>query len=294
MIAAHGQETIDIFTISSRYGFPQSYDSIYKSKAKEFGSSASLVAPIKISEKSIWYNSVNYFYWNVSNNEELTSDISNPINIHGIILRTGLYHKLSKDRDLKVFFTPRLMSDFNNINGKHFQYGGMFLYGKKVHENLSMGFGINYNQELFGPYLVPLIDLNWEISDRWSIVGVLPIYGKVKYKVNDRFNFGLSHFGLITSYRLGEDAYSGDYIQRSSIDETMFARYHLSKNIHIEGRIGFALSRSYAQYEADQKVDFSLPLIGIGDNRTQKNISFNDGPIANLRLVYNIAIPEGK
>jgi hypothetical protein len=293
-ITVSSQETLDVFTISGRYGFPEPYDSIYKSKAKEFGGSANLVAPIQLSEKSIWYNSVNYFYWHVSNDEQMNSDISNPINLHGIILRTGLYQKFSKDRNLKIFFTPRLMSDFNNVNAKHFQYGGMFLYGKKYNENLSMGFGINYNQELFGPYLVPLIDLNWKLSEKWSIAGVLPIYAKVKYNVNDRFNIGWSHFGLITSYRLGETEYNGDYIERSSIDETLFARYHLSKNIHLEGRFGYALSRSYAQYEEDEKVDFSLPLVGFGDDRVQKNISFHDGPIASLRLVYNIAIPEGK
>ena len=85
--SAYGQETIDIFSISSRFGFPQSYDSIYKSKAKEFGSSASLVAPIKLSDKSIWYNSINYFYWHVSNDEPIEPGISNPIDLHGIMIQ---------------------------------------------------------------------------------------------------------------------------------------------------------------------------------------------------------------
>ena len=69
------QESLDIITLSGRMAVPQSYDSIYKGKAQESGFTAGLVVPIKISEKSIWYNGVNYFYWNVdSDNDTHTSE----------------------------------------------------------------------------------------------------------------------------------------------------------------------------------------------------------------------------
>ena len=148
-----------------------------------------------------------------------------------------------------------------------------------------------FNQEFFGPYLVPLVNLDWKISDKWSVVGLFPIYGKVKYQVNERISAGLSHFGLITTYRLGAEAYAGDYMERTSIDETLFARYKLGNNFYAEARLGYALGRSYAQYEADQKVDFSIPLIGFGDDRVQKSVSFHDGFIGDLRLIYSVPIP---
>ena len=288
------QETLDVFTVSGRYGFPQSYDSIYDGKATEYGVMMDLKAPIEMSEKSIWYNSLNYFYWHVSDDEEMPEDIANPIDLHGIILRTGLYQKFSKDRGIQIFFAPRFMSDFQNVDGSHFQMGGLALYEKRFKDNLKMGFGVMYNQEFFGPYLVPLINLDWQISDRWSIVGLFPVYGKVKYQVNERLSTGLSHFGLITSYRLGDAEYEGDYIERKSIDESLFARYKLGGNFDVEARVGYALGRSYAQYEADQTVDFSLPLVGFGDDRVQKNVSFHDGAIASLRLIYNVPIPVTK
>ena len=53
-----------------------------------------------------------------------------------------------------------------------------------------------------------------------------------------------------------------------------------------------ALGRSYGQYAADQKVSFGLPLYYIGDERTVKNTNFNGGPILDLRLVYNIKLPD--
>ena len=119
-----------------------------------------------------------------------------------------------------------------------------------------------------------------------------PGYGKVKYKFNERLDGGWSHFGLVTTYRLGDPNYEGDYIDRRSIDETLYARYRLFGDFFLEGRFGYSLGRSYNQYEADQKVDFTLPLISIGDDRVPKTASIHDGWIGSLRLVYSISLED--
>ena len=234
---------------------------------------------------------MNHFYWHVSNNETMPEGISNPININGFILRTGLIKSFSGDREIQMIFVPRLMSDLKNIDADHFQFGGIAMFKQKYSNKLTMSYGAMYNQELFGPYLVPLINLYWQISDRWSIAGLLPVDSKIKYDVNDQFNLGVGHFGLITSYKLGAPENSGDYMERQSIDVTMFARHKIVGNFYLEGRFGYTFGRTYAQYAADQKVDFSIPLVGIGDDRVQENVSFQDGWIAQLKLVYNVPIP---
>ncbi|MCA0933274.1 DUF6268 family outer membrane beta-barrel protein [Lutimonas saemankumensis] len=294
LIQVFSQERLDILTLSGRYGFPASYDSIYEGKGVESGFMASLVAPAKLSEKSIWYSSLNYFYWKVSNDEQMPEDVMNPIQIHGLILRTGLIQKFENDRSLQVLFAPRLMTDFKNVNSDHFQLGGIVVYEKIYRETLRLGFGALYNQEFSGPNLVPLVNVDWKINGRWSLVGLLPIYSKLKYKINDRLDAGWSHFGLVTTYRLGHPEYEGDYIERKSIDETLYARYNLFGDFFLEGRIGYAFGRSYKQYEADQKVDLSIPLITFGDNRIAKTASIHDGMIASIRLVYSVSIENRK
>lgn len=285
------QKTFDLITVSGRYGFPQPYESVYSGNATELGSMVNLAAPIQLSEKMMWFTSLNYFYWNVDNEEIMPADISNPINIHGFILRTGLIKKFSNDNEIQLLFAPRLMSDLNNISSDHFQFGGLAMYKNKFSNKLTMSFGAMYNQELFGPYLVPLVDLDWQLSEKWSITGLLPIFSKIKYKINDNFNAGIAHFGLITSYKLGAPENNGDYIERSSIDVTVFARHKIVGDLYVEGRFGRALGRSYAQYAADEKIDFGLPLVSFGDNREQKNVNFNSGWIAELRLVYSVPVP---
>ena len=208
------QNSLDILTISGRYGLPQTYDSLLSGKATESGIFVGLTAPIVFSKNTIWYNSVNYFYFHVANEPELPVTWADPINLHGIILRTGLYQKFDKGRGIQLLFAPRLMTDMKNIDGKSFQLGGLFLYEKKFRETLSMSFGVMYNQELFGPYFVPLINLDWTIKDKWRIAGLLPIYAKISYLINENFDLGISHFGLITTYALTDPEYQGDYIER--------------------------------------------------------------------------------
>lgn len=290
VVQASAQDRLDLFTLTGSYGFPTAYDSIYQGKGTETGVMASLVLPAVLSEKSVWYTSLNYFYWGVDNDEEMAEDILNPIRVHALILRTGLVREFEKDRALQLIFAPRFMSDFKNVDSDHFQLGGIVTYGKRYSENLKIAFGALFNQEFFGPNLVPLIDLDWKINKKWSVVGLYPVYGKVKYKFSERLDGGWSHFGLVTTYRLGDENYQGEYIDRRSIDETLYARYRVFGDFFLEGRFGYALGRSYEQYEADQKVDFTLPLISIGDDRIAKTASIHDGWIASLRLVYSISL----
>ena len=289
---ATAQETYDILTISGHFGTPQPFEaeSAYTGETTERGLMVNLNAPVVMNEKQIWYNSINYMQWNVNNDIEMADHIANPIHVYGLILRTGLIQKLSNGNAIQVVFTPRLMTDFKNIDTKHFQFGGTFIYEKTYHQGLKIGYGVLYNQEVFGPNVTPLLNLEWQISERWSLSGLLPIYSKVKYKVTKNLNLGMHHFGLVTSYRLGEETYQNDYIERRSIDLGLFVRYNIVGGIHVEGRYGYSLGRSYRQYGQDDKIDLALPLVRIGDDRTQlnKNADFSNGAYANVRLVYAI------
>jgi hypothetical protein len=286
------QSSLDIFTLEGRYGIPRAYDSLLDNKANETGIMSGLTAPVPFSEKTILYNNITYFHWNVTNGETLPAELANPINLHGFILRTGLYQKFSRGRGIQVFFSPRLMSDLQYIGNNSFQLGGLVMYEKEYSDDLKLSYGLLYNQEQFGPYLVPLLNINWNISSYWSISGLMPIYAKIKYQKNENFSAGFSHFGLLTTYHLGKNEYRDDYIERMSIDLSLFARQKIVNNFYIEGRIGHTFSRRYTQYDGNDKVDFAIPLVFFGDNRVAKNVEFKNGIIASLRIVYNIPIPS--
>ena len=178
-IDASCQKNLDILVLSGRYGFPASYEDTYTGKATEAGSLVALTVPIPINEKTAWIVSFNYFYFNVRGDQAIPDDIVNPIQLNGFILRTGLYKKFGNGTGIQVLFAPRYMTDFNGGGTNCFQPGGIFLFEKVFSKSLTMSFGAQYNQEFFGPLLVPIVNVDWQISPKWKFSGMLPIYSNL-------------------------------------------------------------------------------------------------------------------
>lgn len=289
-LSVQAQSSLDLFTISGRFGPSQTAGEPLEGENKELGMLVNLKVPVVLSERSIFYSELSYFNSHVESDQSLPTDVMNPVNLHGFILQTGLVQTLNDKQKLQLLLVPRFMTDFENISSANWQWGGVALFENRYSNKLMMRFGIMYNTEMFGPAVNPLIYIDWQIAPKWSISGMLPIFAKVKYQANDNLSVGLSHFGLVTSYRLGNMAYADDYIERTSIDLTLFARQRIAGNLHVEGRVGYALGRKYIQYAQDQKVDFRVMIFSFGDDRVLKNQMMKTGPIANLRLVYNLPL----
>jgi len=290
-LQAQERGTKDILSISGRYGLPQEYKEVYEGKATEIGMLNSLTAGFKLAPRTMFAINLNHFYFHVKDEAEMQAGIASPINTHGIILRTGIIQQFNNGGKLQLLIAPRLMSDFQNLDGNSFQIGGVASYQNDLSENLNLGFGAMFNQELYGPYLVPLVLLEWQASERWYIEGMIPITLKVHYRVNEGLDVGFNHFGLSSTYYLGDENYAGDYMERQSIDLSLFARQRLYKNIFIEGMVGRTFGRTYGQYAGDQTVSFAIPLVKFGDERTAKNVTFNDGMIFTLKLIFNMKVP---
>lgn len=291
-LRAQDRGTRDIISISGRYGLPQEYEDTYEGKATETGMLNALTAGFKLAPKTLFAINVNHFYFHVKDEAEMPENVASPINIHGIILRTGIIQEFGNGGKLQLLLAPRLMSDFQNLDGNSVQWGGLASYQNDLNPNLNLGFGAMFNKELFGPYVVPLFMLDWQASERWYLEGMIPVTFKAHYRVNEGLDVGFNHFGLITTYYLGDEAYAGDYIERQSIDLSLFARQRIYKKIFIEGMVGRSIGRGYKQYHGDETVNFAIPLVTFGDERTPENTTFNDGMIFTLKLIFNMEVPD--
>lgn len=292
-IILNAQSSIDLFTLGGSYGFPASYQKPLTGKATELSSLFNLKAPIVLSDKTIWYNDLTYTWHSINTNlDQQPTDMLTSMNLHAFIFQTGINQKINDRNGFQLLLVPRYTTDFEGSSNKNWQLGAIGLYEHRVSQRLLMRFGVMYNGELFGPLLVPLIYLDWQLNERWNITGLAPISLKVGYKFNERLSGGYSHFGFITTYAINQKAYNTDYIERNSIDETLFLRWKMVGNLHLETRVGYSLSRVYQQYDQSEKMDLRLSIVGFGDNREQKNVSFNSGPIASLRLVYNLPLND--
>jgi hypothetical protein len=285
----YAQDRLEILTLSGRYTTPQPYDPAQGNfQAQESGSFVALTVPIPINKKNVIYTSVNYFYFHVNHE----ADNVDPVNLHGTIVRTGLIRYLNNGQSIQLLFAPRFMTDAKGGGFDNLQLGGLAMYQKVFGPKLTMGFGAMYNNDFFGPYLVPLINLDWKITEKFGISGLLPIYSKIKYMATDKLTVGICHFGLTMSFGLNDPDYETDYMQRNSIDVAGFVNYQVIKNVFLELRIGQATGRVYEQYDQNDKIAFGLPLVNIGDNRVVKNAQFENGLFGELRLIYSIMIPD--
>jgi hypothetical protein len=286
------QSSIDLFTLAGSYGFPAPYQKPLNGEAKELGLLFNLKVPVKISGKTIWYNDLTYTRHTI--NADLNpkpADMLTSMKLHAFIFQTGIAQKINDRSGFQLLLVPRYTTDFEGSSSRNnWQMGAIGLYEHRFSSRLLMRFGALYNGELFGPLLVPLIYTDWQLSEKWNINGLFPINLKVSYQINERLSGGYSHFGFITTYAINQPEFNTDYVERNSIDETLFIRWKMINNLHVETRFGYALSRVYEQYDQNEKMDLRLSIIGFGDNRTQKNVSFNSGPIMSLRLVYNLPL----
>ena len=109
---AVAQESIDIISISGQYGLPQEYNPQLSEKAQETVGLLNLRIPVVFSEKTIWYSDFTYTYSHITNGLSLSEIIANPVELHGLVLQTGLVQRIDETRAFQLLFVPRFMSDF--------------------------------------------------------------------------------------------------------------------------------------------------------------------------------------
>lgn len=292
MASLYAQSSIDLFSLTGRHGFPSAYRDNPNVKGTEGGLMVNIKLPIRFNEKFIWYNELTYSNFTISADTTFAPEVYHPLNLHGFILQTGLAMRLSESTGLNVLLTPRYMTDFDGSSSKNWQFGVLALYEKRYKENLMLRYGALVHQDLFGINITPIVHTDWQIGERWSIVGMWPVFGKVNYHVSENTTTGFSHFGLTTTYRLGGENYKTDYIERNSIDLALFLRQRVVGNIHLEGRVGYSLNRNYAQFNENDKLGLKILIFSINDDRQPIQENIGNGFIASLRIVYNLNLED--
>lgn len=281
------QSRFDVFHISTNQNFNAQEDSLYKGN-NEFAFTSNLNVPVFLKDSSIWFTALDYQYFDIGNPPSLTAPRSN-YTMNGLVLRTGYIHRIDAQKSMQFLVAPRLMTDFKGSLSKGFQLGGIVLYEKKKNPDFTWRVGALYNQEFFGPQLVPLLYLDGKVKGKWRVKGLFPIYGKFYYQANDRVSAGLQFVGLTTSYAISDDLFGDQYMERRVIDAALFSRVQIWKDVFFEGRIGYSILKNYGLYERGDQLSLAMPLTNIGDNRTRLNLDTQgESPFAFVRLVYSV------
>ncbi len=289
-VTLFAQNRFDVFYAAGNYNFLQTTDAIPDNNYDSYFMT-NISVPVVLKDSSIWYTSIDYQYFSTSTlTTSLGLNTINQFNLHGILLRTGYVHRFNSKQSLQVLFVPRYMTDFVADFSNSLQLGGMLMYEKVKNKDYTWRVGVIYNNEFFGTYIVPIFYLDWNMTSKIKVKGLLPIYGKLYMEPNENVDVGLHFIGLTTSHRINEPGYENAYVERKTIDISAFGNFHLFDNIFMEARAGYTISRDYGLYAEDDKVDLGLPLVYFGDDRTRLNEEFGGGAFVHLRLIYSIPV----
>jgi len=157
-----------------------------------------------------------------------------------------------------VSVIPSLSSDLKDISGDDMLYSGAAMLRIRTSDRFSYSIGAAFSKQFFGTLLVPIVGIDWKISDKLSFSGTLPVSEKLKYQLSGKSAMGINiDFGIGGgSYRLSKKMNS-DYFQVQQFKTSLFYEYMLAKNFSINASAGYNFTQQLDLYSKDQKVNWA-------------------------------------
>lgn len=213
----------------------------------------------------------------------ITPDSSYTSKLYNVSMPLG-FQFLSKNKKWKtiVIGIPKIASDFKDaIDTYDYQYGGIFLENYAYSETVKIKAGLYYNREAFGNFFMPLVGLDWKVSDRLNLYGILPTSYKVEYAVKkSKLYAGLNFRSLTRSFRLSK-AQNLDYVRYNEIQLKLFVDFFVHKKILVFGEIGYSLGKNPLQFTYNTKLETSSNPV---------YTPLKNSPVFNVGVAYRIRL----
>ena len=188
---------------------------------------------------------------------------------------------------VRYILMPKLLGNPSKTNTKVTQLGFAALANKLLNETANISYGFLYNNQLFGPFIVPLIGYYTKVNDI-EVNILLPQNMDVNYKVNPNIFIGLKFNGKMNSYALESNAFSLNQNTYLSANENQLGTYldYNYKNFHFSIFGGYSFMSSYKIYSDLDRTNLSLFMLKFGDNRYQLNDDLKNGFVIKSSVYY--------
>lgn len=234
--------------------------------------SAELNVPLK-SGKDIWLLNPVYETYHLRFSDSVPSE-----RIHGIGMPIAFVKQWKKEAWSTTFvLLPRLAGDLKNpVDRNDAQLGGVVLNTYKKKKELSWKFGLYYNSEHFGPFIMPLLGLDWKASAKINVFGVLPGSMNAEYSVSKRFHYGLAFRALTCSYRLNNFG----FIRMDDNQLKAYADFYIAKSHVLTFEAGHTILREYK------------PGIRLGGKSEYTNLEIHDGLLFKVAYAFRVSLED--
>ena len=188
---------------------------------------------------------------------------------------------------IRYVFMPKLVGNSSKTNTKVTQLGFAVLANKLLSKTASLSYGFLYNNQFFGPFVVPLFGYYTKVNDIELNI-LLPQYIDINYRLNPSLLLGLKFNGKMNSYALESRTLDLNQNTYLSANENQLGTYldYDFKNFHFSIFGGYSFMSSYKIYSDLDRTDFSLFLLKFGDNRNQLNNDLKNGFVVKSSVYY--------
>ena len=276
------QEYIDLLKIGYSHTFDAKFEGTDNSTEIK-GFEAGITLPVVLNEKYALISGATFS----TNNLQLFPLAPNT-DLYSTMLKLGLATSHNEKWSSTIVFLPKMASDYKNLSGDDFYFGGYAVVKQKKSENLTIRYGLYGSSEAFGPFATPMIGVYYKSPNkRLEIDASLPIVADVNYTFG-KTTIGFDYFGIGRSFNISQDEFSEYYIEQSPLEFSGYFQLNtLQKSVLLRAKVGYT-SNIYEVYEQGDKLDFRVSAFSFGDNRTQLNPDIKGSVFIKFEAIYRL------
>lgn len=166
--------------------------------------------------------------------------------------------KIKQKYKLYLFAQVGAYSDFKDISEEDFRYSFGARYTIQHNDNLKTGWGISYNRQFYGHQLNPFISVDYQITPKLQLAGLLPIRPKLIYTINGQLSWTNEIVAGAGSYRLSANEESSRFIRINNWYGMSSLEYKLAGHHKFSLGIGYDFINNFKLYEDTADNNWSI------------------------------------
>lgn len=178
-------------------------------------------------------------------------------NFHSITIPLLFNYSISRATSISFIGLASAGSDFKrNLERKDILYTVGVRIGFHQDKAFKYGVTLTYLDNYAGKYLLPIPDIDWTISKRLSLTGILPARMSLKYKVAEAQSLGLTISTGGAMYRLNENQ-KAQYLHLRQNSGGLIYDLTLNKRWKVNLIGGHTFMQRLETFNIDQKVSLN-------------------------------------
>ena len=169
-----------------------------------------------------------------------------PNNLHVIDIIIGANVEWDEEWGTVLLLYPGIHSDMDDISGSDIYFSGAAMGLYRFSEDFLLSAGIYYDDSFGYPQLLPMVGLQWQISEPLTLDALLPQYLVFAYRADPILAIGLKFNVVGDQYRLSEwKPWKNTLINYTQIMAGPFVDVTLVDNLVLRLEGGYAFNREF-------------------------------------------------